>query len=208
MHQVQEEPKVAKDTREKILHAAMDLMALYGYKGASVRKIAKAVGIRESAIYNHFKNKEEIFKTILASLFTTPLDDFFENHPPQTEATKGKSYLMEYAATIKELSFDARNEKLFRIIMLEIMQSDEVRKQFLKYFFDENIKKLSTAFFVMMQHSLIRSGDPILMAQEFFAPLFYYRLEITLFRMDEHPTHALSSVFEKHVDFFWEGIAL
>ncbi len=197
-----------KDTKSKIVQAAMELMAIYGYKGASVRKIAKAVGIRESAIYNHFKNKEEIFKTILQTLFSSSFDDFFEKHPPQLESLKAKEYLLEYAKTVKQISFDVKNEKLFRIILLEIMQNDEVRSQFIRYFFEENIKKLANAFFVMMQNSLIRSGDPILMAQEFFAPLFYYRLQITLFRMDERPTHILENIFEKHVDFFWESIAI
>ena len=54
-----------KNTKQKIVDAALELIAKYGYRGASVRKIAAAVGIRESAIYNHYRNKEEILKTIL-----------------------------------------------------------------------------------------------------------------------------------------------
>ena len=60
----------------------------------------------------------------------------------------------------------------------------------------------------MMQNSLIRSADPLLMAHEFFAPLFYYRVQIMLFRLDEKPTIGFSTIFEKHVDFFWESIKL
>ncbi|MRI58924.1 MAG: TetR/AcrR family transcriptional regulator [Epsilonproteobacteria bacterium] len=197
-----------RSTKEKILDAAMDLMAQYGYNGASMRKIAKIVGIRESAIYNHFKNKEEIYAHILQNLFSTPFDDFFEKKPPEEFAKRGRRYLMEYVATFKLLAFDPKNEKLFRIIMQELMQNHTVRERFLKAFYEENIKKLSNAFFVMMQENLIRSADPILMAQEFFAPLLYYRIQITLLRLENRPTSSLSTVFEKHVDFFWEGVAL
>jgi len=49
-----------KSTKELILKASMELFSEYGYKAASVRKIAAKVGIRESALYNHFTNKEEI----------------------------------------------------------------------------------------------------------------------------------------------------
>ena len=197
-----------KSTKEKIIEAAMELMAQYGYAGASMRKIAKMVGVRESAIYNHFKNKEEIYSHIMQYLFSTPFDDFFEKKPPMEYAKKGKRYLMEYVATFKLLAFDPKNEKLFRIIMQELMHNEGVRERFLHAFYEDNIKKLSNAFFVMMQENLIRSADPILMAQEFFAPLLYYRLQITLLRLDNKTTSQLSTVFEKHVDFFWEGIAL
>ena len=60
----------------------------------------------------------------------------------------------------------------------------------------------------MMQHNLIRFSDPMLMAQEFFAPLLYYRLEILLMHIDQKSPTALSTIFEKHVDFFWESIAI
>ncbi len=197
-----------KSTKEKILDASIELISLYGYKGASVRKIAKAVGIRESAIYNHFKNKEEIFKEIMKNLFSSPFADFFEKKPVSESAKRGKRFLSEYAASIKLITFDVKNEKFFKIILLELMQNSEVRELFLKYFYQDNIKKLSEAFFVMMQEGLIKHSDPMLMAQEFFAPLFYYRLHVTLLRLDNKPTTLLSTIFEKHVDFFWESIAL
>ncbi|MCJ7766649.1 MAG: TetR/AcrR family transcriptional regulator, partial [Thiovulaceae bacterium] len=64
------------------------------------------------------------------------------------------------------------------------------------------------AFFVMMQDGLIRSGDPMLMANEFLSPLFYLRLHVTLLRIDNEPTSSLSTQFEKHLDFFWESVSL
>ena len=111
-----------KSTKEKILDAALELISKYGYKGASIRKIAKAVGIRESAIYNHFKNKDEIFKEIMKNLFTTPFDQFFEKRPIEENALRGKRFLYEYAASVKLITFDVKNEKLFKIILLEMIR--------------------------------------------------------------------------------------
>jgi AcrR family transcriptional regulator len=51
-------------TKEKIFDVAVDLFSKHGYNGVSVRKIAAGVGIKESSIYNHFKNKEEILHCI------------------------------------------------------------------------------------------------------------------------------------------------
>ena len=53
------------NTKEKILDVALDLFAVHGYTPVSVRDISAAVGIKESSIYAHFKNKEEILEVLL-----------------------------------------------------------------------------------------------------------------------------------------------
>ncbi len=191
-------------TKISISKAAMELFAIHGYKGTSVRKIASKVGIRESALYNHFKNKEDIFLTTCADIFTTP----FSEKNTHNEAKNGKKFLANYVVQYKLISFDATKEKLFRIMMIELLQDQTLRKNFMSEFHNKNITLLSEAFFTMMQEGLIRSSDPMLMSNEFLAPLFYYRLQITLLRIDSQPTTALSTLFEKHVDFFWESISL
>ncbi len=191
-------------TKTAIVKSAMELFALHGYKGTSVRKIASKVGIRESALYNHFKNKEAIFLTVCSDIFTTP----FAQKNIQDDAKKGKKFLAGFVVQYKLVSFDTKKEKLFRIMMIELLQDPVLRKNFLDESHHRNIALLSEAFFVMMQSGLIRSSDPMFMANEFLAPLFYYRLQVTLFRIDSEPTTALSTLFEKHVDFFWESIAI
>ncbi len=191
-------------TKTAISKAAMELFALHGYKGTSVRKIASKVGIRESALYNHFANKEAIFLTVCADIFTTP----FSEKNIQEDAKGGKKFLANFVVQYKLISFDATKEKLFRIMMIELLQDATLRKNFLEQYHHKNITLLSEAFFVMMQSGLVRSSDPMLMANEFLAPLFYYRLHIALLRVDTQPTTALSTLFEKHVDFFWESVSL
>lgn len=63
-------PKKAaqRDTRQAILDAALDLFAERGYFGTSMRQIARAVGVRESALYHHFESKQAIFRHILTTL--------------------------------------------------------------------------------------------------------------------------------------------
>ena len=50
-----------RDTRKEILEAALDLFSQSGFAGTSMRQIARAVGVRESALYHHFPSKEAIF---------------------------------------------------------------------------------------------------------------------------------------------------
>lgn len=193
-------------TKQKILEASSKLFSEYGFKATSVRKIASEVGIRESALYNHFKNKEEIFLSVAKDIFTTPFSQLESDI--KESALKGKVFLQKFSMQYKLLTFDKNNENMFRLLMIELFQNKELREQFMNEFHNENIKILSEAFFIMMQNSLIRSADPMMVAYEFLSTLFYIRLQVTLLRFDSLSTNALSTQFEKHVDFFWESIRI
>ena len=158
------------NTKTKILKESKALFSELGYKGASVRKIAAKVGIRESALYNHFKNKEEIFFSVAKDIFTSPFS--FDSNEIQEQALKGKPFLKKYAMQYKLLSFDKDNESMFRILLIELLQNKELREQFMDDFHNKNIKILSEGFFVMMQNNLVRSGDPMIISYEFFPPYF------------------------------------
>ncbi len=195
-------------TKEKILNVALDLFSQKGYKGASIRMISSKVGIRESAIYNHFKNKEDILNTIVSTLSSSSLDLLMSNKPIEELAKKGKSFLREFAASFKLLSYDEKSEKFFRFMMIELMQSKNIRYIFLNDFHKAHLKILSQAFFIMMQEGIVTSNDPMLMAQEFLSPLFFYRMQTTLLRIDGENSKQVATLFEKHIDFFWEMVSL
>jgi len=191
-------------TKEKILKVSTTLFSELGYKGASVRKIASAVGIRESAIYNHYKNKEEIFLEVAKDIFSSPFS--LSSDDIRELAMRGKPFLQKFTMQYKMLTFDKKNENMFRLLMIELMQNQDLREQFMSEFHDKNIKLLSEGFFIMMQNNLIKSSDPMMISYEFLSTLFYLRLQVTLMRFDSLSTNNLSTQFEKHVEFFWESI--
>ncbi len=55
-----------RNTRDRILDEALEGFARHGYAGTSIRRIAQAVGIRESGIYSHFESKQAIFDALFA----------------------------------------------------------------------------------------------------------------------------------------------
>ena len=192
------------DTKSKILKVATTLFSELGYKGASVRKIASAVGIRESALYNHYKNKEEIFLEVAKGIFSSPFS--ISEEEVKELALKGKPFLHKFTMQYKMLTFDKANENMFRLLMIELMQNRDLREQFQSEFHNKNIKLLSEGFFIMMQNGLIKSSDPMMISYEFLSTLFYIRLQVTLMRFDALSTNSLATQFEKHVEFFWESI--
>jgi AcrR family transcriptional regulator len=201
-----ETEKKKSPTRERILKEALTLFSSKGYRAATMRDIAAAVGIRQGAIYNHFKNKEAILETLLNDLMDSALVNLFGDLEMPGVHRKGKSILAKIATTFKLISFDPENEALFRLMMQELFRNRRIRELYHEHFYQQNVKKLSTLFFQMMQEEMIKSSDPLMLANEFFSPLFFYQMQVVLLKIDGKSTSAAVTLFEKHVDIFWESI--
>jgi AcrR family transcriptional regulator len=201
-------PTKGSKTKEKILKTALKLFSTKGFKATTVRDIAGAMGVKQSALYNHFKNKDEILETLISNLTSSAIVTLFDDKEAQDAHKQGKSLLMNIAITFKLLSFDGQNEALFKLLMQEIFRNERIREIYNEYFYQENVKKLSTYFFMMMQDEQIRSSDPLLLANEFFSPLFFYQMQVSLLKLDKKSTSSVVSMFEKHVELFWDNIKI
>jgi len=51
--------------REEILDTALDVFAEKGYRRASLRRIAEAVGLSQAGLLHHFSSKEQLFSEVL-----------------------------------------------------------------------------------------------------------------------------------------------
>jgi len=200
------ELKTKSSTRERILSESLSLFSEKGYRAATMRDIASRVGVRQGAIYNHFKNKEAILEALLNDLMDSALVNLFGDLEDPDVHKKGKSILARIATTFKLISFDPRNEALFRLMMQELFRNQRIRELYHEHFYQQNVKKLSSLFFQMMQDEMIHSSDPLMLANEFFAPLFFYQMQVVLLKIDGKSTSSAVTLFEKHVDIFWESI--
>jgi len=85
--------KTATPTAERILDAAEAIFAERGYDATSLSDIAERVGIRTPSLYNHFKNKENLYIAVLERL----LDPFFEMLDgflaQPLDASRGEKYI-------------------------------------------------------------------------------------------------------------------
>lgn len=52
--------------REQLVRTALDLFAEKGYRGTSVRDIARAAGVNEGLLYHYFNSKADLFRAVLA----------------------------------------------------------------------------------------------------------------------------------------------
>lgn len=194
-----------KTKKELILEVSLRLFSEKGYNPTSVRDIAKDVGITQSGLYNHFKGKDAILEALIADLMTSAVVKIFENKSIEDLAASGKKVLRSIATTFKLISFDRKNEALFKLLMQELYKNQTIRNIYQEHFYQGNVKKLSSIFFLMMQNGTIKHADPLFLAHEFFSPLFFYQMQVNLFKIDKKSNSSMVTLFEKHVDSFWEN---
>jgi len=190
-------------TKERILEVSLNLFSTKGYKETSVRDIASGVGITQSGLYNHFKGKEAILEALIDELISSEIVKIFEGKSIESLAQTGKSLLFSIATIFKLISFDKRNEALFKFLMQELYKNNTIRDIYNEHFYQGNVKKLSSVFFIMMQNDIIKAADPLFLANEFFSPLFFYQMQVNLHKIDGKSTSSIVTLFEKHVDAFW-----
>ena len=106
-------------TKEKILKEALFLFSDRGFHAVSVRDIAKAVGIKESSLYNHFKNKQDIFDSIVDIQWENAKAYFREKELPFAPEEKNDVFI--------ERDFDRLSEKVLSVFSFFFENEENVR---------------------------------------------------------------------------------
>jgi AcrR family transcriptional regulator len=69
------------EIRERLLKAAADVFAEYGYDGTRVAEIAKVAGVSNAALYAHFRSKAELLVEALRARGPRLLSDILRADP-------------------------------------------------------------------------------------------------------------------------------
>ncbi|QBX38230.1 TetR/AcrR family transcriptional regulator [Brevundimonas sp. S30B] len=99
--------------RAEILEAAERIFVEYGYEGATIRKIAEAVGLSSTALYMHFADKDEILHEICRQAFETLIArNQIQFSQPMTPEAKLRLMLEDY------VRFGFEQPNAYRLIYL------------------------------------------------------------------------------------------
>lgn len=193
------------DTKKKILNSALDFFSQHGYSGASIRQIARAVGVRESAIYNHYKSKEEIFLAILSSFKLKTISKEILSDELLDEVVIPERFLKNFATRLIEHWNKPEERKFIRVLLMEQFTLIGNKELSTTDYLSELRKICQLIFNEMVNTKIINPFDPSLLADEFTASLFLIRTE----HLSSDDQSNINNVYEsaiKHVEFFWEAI--
>lgn len=176
------------NTKEKIIYEALKLFSIKGFDAISVRDIANAVGIKASSLYNHFKNKQDIFDTIVKkySEYTNKLvkNININNHTNNPMINKLKNLSDEQFLRIhmKIFRFYLEDEYIVsfrKMLTIEQFNNPEISKIYHELFVDNILDAHTRILNTLMDEKLIIRKDPYTLAIQFYSPVFllFYKYE-------------------------------
>lgn len=167
-------------TKTKILEVSLELFAKKGFDGVSVREIAKEVGVRESALYKHYKNKEDILEKIVEEMIASIRSGYELRHVPET-LTVGvvdgyrnitEEQLCEMSWSIfKMFTEDPRLSNFRRLLMREQFQNKIIAEYYNKFFIKGVIESQSKTFLQLVDSGFFRKADERIIALHFYGPI-------------------------------------
>ena len=125
---------MAKDTKERILTAALEMFAQNGYAGTNLRELAASLGMGKSSLYRHFTSKEEIWNTLLDAMIAYYGERFGspEHLPPAPESPEGL-----VAMTMRMVDFTVHDEKIVltrKVLAIEQFRDERARELASRHF--------------------------------------------------------------------------
>lgn len=199
------------DTKEKILEVSLALFAQKGFGGVSVREIAKEVGVRESALYKHYKNKEDILDKIVEEMISSIRNGYELRHVPET-LTEGvaEGYLNISEEQLCEMSWsifkmfteEPKLSNFRRLLMREQFHNKTFAKYYDKFFIEGVIESQAKTFLQLVDSGLFRKADERIIALHFYGPimLLFQQYDCEPEKKDE-----IKEMLFKHVRAFGEN---
>ena len=162
---------MAKDTKERILAAALEMFSQNGYAGTNIRELTASLGLVKSSMYRHFASKEDIWNALLDEMIAY-YDARFgsaERLPPVPESLEDLVTL-----TMGMVNFTVHDEKIImtrKVLSIEQFRDERARALATKHFLTGLTDMFTQLFTGMMDKGLLRRDDPAMLAFAYTAPI-------------------------------------
>ena len=162
---------MAKDTKERILAAALEMFSQNGYAGTNIRELTASLGLVKSSMYKHFESKEDIWNSLLDEMIA-----YYDNHfgSPQHLPPVPDSLDDLVAMTLRMVNFTVHDERIImtkKLLTIEQFRDQRARDLATKHFLT-GLKEMFTPVFAgMMDKGLLRRDDPAMLAFAYTAPI-------------------------------------
>ena len=189
-------------TRQAILDAALDLFAEKGFFGTSLRDVAAAVGVRESALYNYFPGKDALFEAIIAA----HQDSKIERLAPLADGpiADGRALLVRLTNSTLDGYVEPREQKLFRILMSDGIRLARSGRLNLYDRLGHSRERLHDILRRLIRDGWLRRADVMLLAMAFMSPLISWR-QLHAINADLPIIRKPRAFARQHVDQFLLG---
>ncbi len=166
-----EEKQATKDRIEQI---ALELFAKRGYQSVSIRDIGKRVGIKESSIYYHFKNKQAIMDSLIdkIDLLIEKMKAGFDYEFTKAEEVTEAAMCEVAVGFLKGYLLNPYVYQMLAFLVMEQMTDRKAYENYQRLVFELPLAQQERVFDEMMKRGFIKQSNPAILAQEYYAVIF------------------------------------
>lgn len=142
-------------TRAAVLKAARTVFARRGFEGASTREVAEVAGVNNAMIYYHFKDKSDLYRSVLARSF----DEFDRiwDHPVFDSSATSRKKIRTYVEGF--IRFQHANEEIRRIMSMEFSSCSDNSQWLADKHFSGGYERLAGLLREAMRSGELRRTD-------------------------------------------------
>ena len=201
------------DTKENILMTALHLFARDGYEAVSVRTIAEELGMTKGALYRHYKNKRDIFDSIVERMIQVDAQRAsdcqmpVEKYDAMPDAYENTSFESIQKFTMEQFKFWTEDDfasHFRKMLSLEQYRNAEMAELYSQCIVAGPVDYMEDLFRELIKKGILWEENPRQLAVEFFAPLF---LLINMFdQTGENEEYA--EILSNHTKHFMKSHAI
>ncbi|WP_441002480.1 TetR/AcrR family transcriptional regulator [Pseudocolwellia agarivorans] len=146
---------IREKSQDKILAAAQEEFIIQGYKGATVQAIADRANLPKANVLYYFKNKENIYHTVLErtlAMWDDAIGDIDPDHGPAVAIEK-------FIASKVQLSF--KEPDASKIYAMEIIQGAQHLKDFTRTYLRKWVREKAALFQHWIDKGEMNNVDPV-----------------------------------------------
>ncbi|MGM9551511.1 MAG: TetR/AcrR family transcriptional regulator [Clostridia bacterium] len=201
------------DTKENILMTSLRLFARDGYEAVSVSTIAGELGMTKGALYKHYKNKRDIFNSIVERMYKVDNERARQYEVPEEkcedkpEGYKNISMDNIRNFTIAQFSFwyeDSFASDFRKMLSLERYHSSEMAELYSNCITSGPVNYMADIFREMIEEGILQEADPKQLAVEYYAPLY---LLVNMSDWSQNKEKAVE-ILNNHIDRFIKNNAV
>jgi AcrR family transcriptional regulator len=193
----------ASQRREAIVDAAIDLFSKYGFRGATTRELAAAVGVTEPVLYQHFETKRALYDAILETRCKDHPLHLEQEFDALSEAGDNQALFRRLAELL--LDWYLEDPRYARLMMFSALERHELAQLFYErqvvLFYGWITKHLQQ----QMDQGVFRKLDPMLVARSFAGMIAHHGLIYAIY-CPGMIQGSRQAVIETVVNLFLNGI--
>ena len=163
--------------KEDILLAAEHVFAEKGFKGTTIREVARRAGVANSLIFYYFKDKDVLYEAVFQHAF-----DQFEDLLQQSLGTE-----LDHLTKLKKIIFacidlSSKHRNMMKMTTRELLDNGNVAEKLNKNFF-EPLYDVAIKFFEEgKKEALFRDIDPLHFLHSMIGMLAFYFISDPFFK--------------------------